>query len=421
VVCAAVFTAAAGCSSSSQNPGGATGGTPGSAGAAGAPSGMPAGGTGGGTGGGAGVPAGGSGGASDQSPGGCVVPGGPPDTWLEIAPPPGVTNFKVTDVFAAGTNDLLFAGSTVDLTGATSPSNARLLRWTRGCWTVDLAFALTGSSPAPGSPSVHGTGPDDIWATAADVVYHRDAQGWTPFTDDGWRSLVAPASGFFGGVLEFNRVRAAAAGDFWITATSNILHWDGQVWTAYNFDDATLPLSGIAYDFTGIWFDSPTQISVVGPAKMVGNSMTGGFVHQFDGTSWTHTGVGVGPIYPAIWRGGALLWLAEQTHAPVNGQTQNTTLLAFDGTSVTGVAFAGQDPMQGPPPMSSLFGHGPDDIWAAGADVAHLSGGVWSLVTDAPAAARQLDQPSNTLVSGDAGSVWLVTPGPRFFRKTTGP
>ena len=26
-----------------------------------------------------------------------------------------------------------------------------------------------------------------------------------------------------------------------------------------------------------------------------------------------------------------------------------------------------------------------------------------------------------TFVAGDAGSVWLATPGPRFFRKVTGP
>jgi hypothetical protein len=40
-------------------------------------------------------------------------------------------------------------------------------------------------------------------------------------------------------------------------------------------------------------------------------------------------------------------------------------------------------------------------------------------VSDAPAPARGTNDPTNTLVTGDDGSVWLVTPGPRFFRKVT--
>ena len=43
-----------------------------------------------------------------------------------------------------------------------------------------------------------------------------------------------------------------------------------------------------------------------------------GFVHHFDGANWTRNGVGVGGI-DAIWRGGAVLWLAESTLANVNG------------------------------------------------------------------------------------------------------
>ena len=38
-----------------------------------------------------------------------------------------------------------------------------------------------------------------------------------------------------------------------------------------------------------------------------------------------------------------------------------------------------------------------------------------------PAAARSVLDERNTYVTGDAGSVWLATPGPRFFRMVTGP
>jgi hypothetical protein len=331
-----------------------------------------------------------------------------------------LSNFKVTDAFAVGTNDLLFAGSTVDPAALALPSNAQLLRWTKGCWTVELTFPA--SPTTPDSPSVHGTGPDDIWATAGDLIYHRDSTGWTPLADDSWRGMVNQTSTFFGDV-ELRRVRAAAAGDFWVAVTGNLLHWSGGSWTSYSFDDPGFPLTetSVGYGFDDIWIDSPSSVWVVGPSKMIGNTMEFGFVHHFDGTTWTHDGIGLGEIR-AIWRGGAVLWLAQQTIAVNPDETFSTILRAFDGTNAPGVHVAGMDPtLPFEPAMSSLFGHGANDVWAAGGDVAHFDGQGWSFDADAPAAARDEADTKNTLVTGDAASVWLVTTGPRFFREVTSP
>jgi len=442
--CAAVLVSLAGCSSSS--PGNSTGHSPGSTGGLGgstvqggntgghsggpvdagpgtATGGMgPSGSAGGpGAGGAAGAQAG-MGGAPDaggQGQSSCPLPVGTAGSWVEVEAPTDLSGFKVADAFAVGTNDLLFAGSTIDPTGAAAPSNARLLRWTKGCWTVELTFPA--SATVPGSPSVHGTGPDDIWATAGDLIYHRDAQGWTPFADDSWRSMVVQPSGFFGDT-ELHRVRADAPGDFWVAVTSNVLHWNGASWTSYNFDDAGFPQAGqsVGFSFDDIWIDSPTSVWVVGFSKMIGNTMGEGFIHHFDGASWTHQGTGLENIY-AIWRGGAVLWLAQPTIAVNPGETFHTDLLAFDGTNALGVHVAGIDPTQGPPPLSSLFGRGANDLWAAGADVAHFDGQGWSLVSNAPDAAREQLDTTHTFVTGDAGSVWLATPGPRFFREVTSP
>jgi hypothetical protein len=60
-------------------------------------------------------------------------------------------------------------------------------------------------------------------------------------------------------------------------------------------------------------------------------------------------------------------------------------------------------------------------MWASGTDLAHFDGQSWSLVADAPAAARGGITLNDTLVTGDAGAVWIATPGPRFFRKVDGP
>jgi hypothetical protein len=365
-----------------------------------------------GLGGAAGTSVGGAGGAGGQAQPGCSIPSAPPGTWVEIPEPTGQDLFHVTDAFAVGTDDLLFAGDTYDPTTG-STTNSRLLRWTQGCWTVELAI------PSSSASSVHGTGPSDLWATGGDLLYHRDAQGWTAFADNTWRSTAKqPASTE---PIEFHRVRAAAANDVWIAASSNVLHWSGESWTTYNFDDPNYPnvSASLAYDFNDIWIDSTSNVWVVGSSAQVGNTMSDGFVHHFDGASWTHTGVGVYSIY-AIWRGGAVLWLAQPTRELVNGQGQFLTLRAFDGTSAPAVEITGVDPAQNAVSLTNLFGRGANDVWAAGQDVAHFDGQSWSLVTDAPAAARNADATA-TFVTGDAGAIWLATPGPRFFRKATSP
>jgi hypothetical protein len=387
------------------------------------------------TGGGAGTSAGGSGGTAAGGAGGgvvggatgtggqgqpgCPLPAGIVGSWVEVTPPTGQSGFRVTDAFAVGTDDILFAGSTNDPASLAQPSNARVLRWTQGCWSVELL--IPASASPPDLVSVHGTGPNDLWAAGSDLLYHRDAQGWTRFADESWRSEIRQPP--FMNAFETHRVRAAAVGDVWVAASSNILHWNGQ-WTTYNFDDAAYPNAGasVGYDFADIWIDAPNSVWVVGSIDQVGNTMEPGGTHHFDGASWTHVPIGVFAIF-AIWRAGSLLWLAEPTLGDVNGRTESLTLRSFDGTpNAPAVEIAGVDPTQRSVAITSLFGRGAGDVWGAGDDVAHFDGTGWSLAQDAPAAAHPPNSDiRNTVVTGDAGSIWLATPGPHFFRKATGP
>lgn len=343
--------------------------------------------------------------------GGCQLPSGPAGSWVEITPPAGQSGFRVTDAFAVGPNDLLFAGNTFD--GLVPPTNARVLRWRQGCWTVELA--IPPSTGAPSSPSVHGIGPNDIWAEGGDVLYHRDAQGWLRFADESWRGMVRPPPPF-SSPIELIRVRAAAANDVWVAAVGNILHFGGGQWTTYSFDDPDYPnaSASVGFYYNDIWVDSPTSVWVGGPTDQVGNTMDIAAMHHFDGAGWTIHAVFAFSL-EAIWRSGAAFWVTGVAPG-------STTLNLFNGTAWMGVPIAGVDPTQSSPTMTSLFGHGASDIWAAGDDVAHYDGQVWSLAADAPAAARSSNfDPRNTYVTGDAGSVWLATTGPRFFRKATGP
>jgi len=50
--------------------------------------------------------------------------------------------------------------------------------------------------------------------------------------------------------------------------------------------------------------------------------------------------------------------------------------------------------------------------------VVHFDGANWTLQTDVPAATHSTTQDwTNTVVGGDPAATWLVTPGPRFFRR----
>ena len=133
--------------------------------------------------------------------------------------------------------------------------------------------------------------------------------------------------------------------------------------------------------------------------------MSPGVVNHFNGSTWTHTPTTVG-IIDAIWRGGSVLWLAQPSE-------DGLTLRAFDGTTASPAQIAGVDLTQRAVDMTSLFGRGASDVWAAGTDVAHFDGQAWSLATDAPASARNtMSFDTNTFVTGDAGSVSAGDAGP---------
>ena len=405
IVLAAVTANAVGCSSEKPTSGLGNAGRGGAMSGRGGMGGSIGGGGGSGT---AGMAAGGAGG----SPTGCQTAVGTPGTWEEIAPMQGLANFHMVDAFTVGANDLMFAGYIGDPTVAAPFTEARFLRWTQGCWTVELTIPM-GTSEI-NFPSVHGLGAGDMWASAGDAVFHRDAQGWTRLTNDSWKAQIRlPPFSIPPVILQ---VREAAPNDVWFAATSNILRWNGQAWTTFNFDDPNYPneSASVGLFFRSIWIDSPTSVWVGGGADQVGNTMESSIMNHFDGASWTHTALpALGQVY-AIWRAGSVLWLANPS--------VGNTLVSFDGTAGTATPIAGVGPANSPS-LTSLFGRGANDVWAAGDDVAHFDGQDWSVDPGVPALARNPTHDDNTFVTGDAGAVWLVVSGPvpHFFRMVTGP
>lgn len=364
--------------------------------------------------GGAATPAGGAGGAGGAIGSICPQPAAVPGTWVEIPAPAGSQGLVARDAFAAGVDDLYFAART-----ATSSVSAtmQVLHFSHGCWTVELTTTLVSTSaidPNVSEPSVHGLPTGEIWVAAGDQIYRRRAaQDWTPI-DASWHAQIAAKPNFGGPML--TRVRAAASDDLWATERNNILHFKGGAWTATNLDDPYYPSqsASIAFNYHDIWIDDPGSVWIAGGSDEVGSTMDPAPLHHFDGTNWSRVWVGQYDVL-AMWRAGTAFWLA----AP--GQLANDgvqTLVRYDGSGpATAVPITGAN-NNGSIEFSRLWGRGGNDLWAAGNDLAHFDGTNWTLAADAPPAARVSSSIlDNTFVTGDAAAVWIVTPGPRFFRK----
>jgi hypothetical protein len=134
-------------------------------------------------------------------------------------------------------------------------------------------------------------------------------------------------------------------------------------------------------------------------------------VRHFDGSSWTAFGAGVYDIFD-LWRSGSTLWLA-------GGLQFTGTLIPFvAGSSTPAQPVTIQGGSTNEVALTSLWGRTDSDLWAAGNDVAHFDGTSWTLETDVPAATHSTASDwMNTFVGGDPAATWLVTPGPRFFRR----
>jgi hypothetical protein len=353
-------------------------------------------------------PGGAAGSAVGGAPGGACTFTSTSGVWSEIAARAADAGMTVTDSFAPGADDILFAGVTA---AGAAGNQLRVVRFNNGCWSEELSTPIDASAR---TASVHGTNSDDLWAVGGDVIMHGNGQVWTPF-DSSWMSKIqlTPRIANAPTIATLVRVRAVSATDVWFNEWENVLHWADGIWTSYNFDSPDYPANmATALRFHDIWIDGPSDIWVSNGSDEVGNTYDPASIRHFDGSNWTQAYVGVYDIF-AIWRSGSTLWLA-------GGAQPDGTLIPYIGVSPpppAAVTILGM-PTNGQVWMASLWGRADNDIWAAGTDVARFDGTSWTLQTDVPAATHSMTGDwTNTLVGGDPAATWLVTPGPRFFRR----
>ncbi len=333
----------------------------------------------------------------------------PGATWTDVPPPTGLpSGFFATDAWSAGPDDLFFVGADpADAVGNPSAIR-RVLHWSGGCWTIELA--VTGGLNAPAQ--ISGTSPNDVWLTTGDAIYHRDSTGWSPAAQ--LNTALAPAPG---NVLILEDVQARTPDDVWFTSSAMIVHFlNGQVTTteipAPPPPDSSIP--PITFAYSAISILGANDVWIGGSAEQNANTMPPAFLFHFDGQSWTVHGP-VGPFtVEALWPAGSpgALWVAVPA---ASGQV--FPIVGFANDTVTQTTIAN---WQTGANLISLWGRAPNDIWAAGKDIAHFDGTSWSQVADAPASVRDNTDATvfdNAVVVGDATTTWLTNAGPVFVRK----
>jgi hypothetical protein len=354
----------------------------------------------------AGADAGGADATGDLSPSCAAWPPPQGTGWDEVTRPLYLDGASVISAWAAGPDDIFFA------------AGAQIVRWTRGCWRVEGA-------PGGAVTSIAGTADVDVWAVAGGAIYHRDAAGWSP-ADTSWRAQIEVPGRT--AKMAVQSIQPWSLDEVWATGladgydyyegTSNygvnlfMLRWTSGTWRAFTIDEIVPDhAAGLDFYYLGaLWVSGHDDVWIGGPTYFIGSTMNGGSVLHYDGTAWKWAAGAGFPKWPAaLWGTAGEVWIAIDG-GNVSGAKQATLLHHVNDAWTSGVVDVLPWRAEG---LHSVWGRGPNDVWAAGADVVHWDGSAFALVDDAPEAVRHM----NALVTGDANSVWLVGPGPRFFRR----
>ena len=369
------------------------------------------------------------GGRVGRADSGAIGPGGSADTstprllscealqpdapdWTEVLAPASLEGLAVKDAWAAGRDNLFFVG-TLAVAGTDLQSVAQIVRWTRGCWSLELSWPISSQL----SVSISGSAPGDVWAVMGNALFRGDGTGWSRADDDMQALLTAQHPGT--AAVPF-AVRVAD-GTTWVMGKTFVWRRDAGGWRMFELTNADVfgaddPAgSRGSFWFTALWAGGRDNATVGGAIHALGRIPDEAFVYHYDGSGWTRQGVSDGRV-TSIWgdgRGG--LWIGA-----ANGGL-NPPLLHADAAGVSSASGIRSVSIDGWPAgieVNALWGAAPDDLLAANAgSLAHWDGVEWKMAAAPPTTAAD----DAAVIAGDGGatgqSVWIVRRGPRFFRR----
>jgi hypothetical protein len=220
-------------------------------------------------------------------------------------------------------------------------------------WTVESGVSLhwdgrmwtkPASGPAGNVYGLWGSGPDDVWGVGTDgnqpAIVHWDGRTWTS---------TLPARTAYD-LSYLAAVWGSGPRDVWAVggashARALLCHWDGATWS---LDDTMMGSLG------SVWGSGPNDVWVAG-----GPSADAGTVLHFDGTAWSTVMSNQQRLFGPIWGTSAHdVWLAGRQ---ITSQAiEIGELHHWDGSSWAIVDDAPKHVLR------SLWGAAADDVWAIG-------------------------------------------------------
>jgi hypothetical protein len=335
--------------------------------------------------------------------------------WTEVVSPPSLEGLVIKEGWAAGRDDVFFVG-TLAVPGNDVQSVAQIVRWTRGCWSLELSSSMASQL----SVSISGSSPGDVWAVLGDALFRGDGTGWSRADDEMQEVLTAQHPG---STAVPYAVRVAA-GTIWVMGKTFIWRRDASGWRMFeltNSDVFGADDSGArgTFSFTSMWAGGHDDAVVGGAIHEVGRIPDAAFVYRYDGSGWTRQIFTDGRVASLWGDGGGGLWIG----AP-NGSVNPPLFHAEPASSgVAGFRTVSIDGWPAGISVNALWGAAPDDLLAAsGGSLAHWDGVEWKMAA-APATTAADDvaviagAAASTAQLTTSQSTWIVRRGPRFFRQ----
>jgi hypothetical protein len=245
---------------------------------------------------------GGMGGAPPTCAGATTCPGTTSGRWC-VETLTGQPTVNLESVWSDRPDDVWVVGWQ---NSTTSPGRvAILMRWDGCVWTNVPNPDPTRFDSASG---VWGSAADDVWIVGEGLgALHFDGESlqFVPIP-------VPPNTP----VVDFRSVSGTASNDVWASG-DQVLHWDGEAWTA-----VSIPPDDPSQFWADVWAVGPSDVWVTGDQVAA----------HFDGSSWTVdtliTGqIGATSFLLTIWSSGAETWaagLGGQIDHFANGQWTST-------------------------------------------------------------------------------------------------
>jgi hypothetical protein len=243
--------------------------------------------------------------------------------------------------------------------------NGNISRWNGRTWS-----ALSQTQLPYGVAALYAGGPNDVWMSAQNLLFHWDGQAVT--------QVKSPST------ATINAMWGSGPSNVWAAGTGGvILHWDGTQWGLAGGTG-----SG---EFKAIWGSAANNVWAVGFD----------IAYQFDGTSWTLRNTGletsdVQSVYTAgpnsVWAGGFYDLLMHW-----DGQSWSQEKSIPSSTNTQGII--------------CIWGSGPSNVWAFGSYAYHWDGQSWQTTATAFGGAHAWGTGPN--------DVWTVGGGVFHFDGTT--